>query len=876
MDLITTHLNADFDALGAMIAAGKLYPGARLAFSGAQEPAMRDFFLKAPFPPPEIARPSQVRLEQVTRLILVDTKHPSRIGRFAELLESPAVEIHIYDHHPCAPGDIRGTVEVLEPVGATTTLFVERLKKGEISLTAEEATLLALGIYEETGSFTHVSTTPRDIEAAAWLLSQGARIALIADFIHKELTPEQLDLLHELHQSARSYQIGAVRVVFAVGSLPTYLPDLALVAHRLRDMENLDVLFTIVRMEDRVYLVARSRIPEVDVGEIAAELGGGGHPTAASAAIKDLSLAQAEERVLDLLKQRVHPQLTAGAIMTRPVKTIAGERTLREAGEEMTRYGVNVLPVLEGERFAGLITREVVQKALFHGLGDHPATELMTTEVTSADPSTPIARIEALMIERHQRFLPVLKEGQVVGAITRTDLLRSLHEELLRKSGIGEEDANRQPVSHRNVTPAMERMLPPRVREVLRQAGDLADALGVGLYLVGGIVRDILLGQENWDVDLVLEGDAIYFAQRLAEALGARVRSHQKFGTAVVIFPDGLKLDLATARTEYYEAPAALPTVEVSSLKKDLYRRDFTINALALRLNRKQYGQLIDYFGGQRDLKEGVVRVLHNLSFVEDPTRVFRAIRFEQRFGFKIGRHTQRLIASAVKMDLFHKLSGARLLGELESLFAEAEPAKVLRRMDDFDLFRFIHPALRLTPVTTRLFEGLRETLAWHRIQFPEEAVQRWYLYLLALLDSLSDDALREVCARLCMPGRLSDRFLQDRARIQETLAAMARSAHLLPSAAYALLHPVSLEGLLFAMTKTTRGESRRVIAQYLSHLRNVRPLVTGRDLQALGIPPGPRFRQILDRLLDARLDGEVQTPEQERALVQHEFLAAL
>ncbi|MBI5378642.1 MAG: hypothetical protein HZA23_00605, partial [Nitrospirae bacterium] len=208
------------------------------------------------------------------------------------------------------------------------------------------------------------------------------------------------------------------------------------------------------------------------------------------------------------------------------------------------------------------------------------------------------------------------------------------------------------------------------------------------------------------------------------------------------------------------------------------------------------------------------------------------------------------------------------------SLFAEAEPVKVLRRMADFDLLRFIHPALRLTPASTRLFEGLRETLAWHRIQFPEEAIQRWYLYLMALLDSLADDALREVCARLCMPGRLSDRFIQDRACVQETLAALARGGHVQPSAVYALLHPASLGGLLFAMTKTTRGESRRVIAHYLSDIRKVRPGVTGRDLQALGIPPGPRFRQILDRLLAARLDGEVQTPEQERALVQREFLA--
>ena len=192
----------------------------------------------------------------------------------------------------------------------------------------------------------------------------------------------------------------------------------------------------------------------------------------------------------------------------------------------------------------------------------------------------------------------------------------------------------------------------------------MAEGLGYGAYLVGGSVRDLLRGEENLDLDIVIEGDGIAFARVLGEKLGAKVRTHQKFATAQ-IFVDSLKLDVATARTEYYESPAALPKVETSSIKKDLYRRDFTINTLAVKLNSRDFGVLIDFFGGQRDLREKAIRVLHNLSFVEDPTRAFRAVRFAERFGFKISRHTENLIKSTLEMNLFDMLSGPRLFEEL-------------------------------------------------------------------------------------------------------------------------------------------------------------------------------------------------------------------
>ena len=262
--------------------------------------------------------------------------------------------------------------------------------------------------------------------------------------------------------------------------------------------------------------------------------------------------------------------------------------------------------------------------------------------------------------------------------------------------------------SARNVQRLIEERVPPDVREALRLVGEVADEAGFPVYLVGGIVRDLFLRVTNLDVDIVVEGDGIIFAGMLVKNAGGRMKAHQKFGTAVVVLPNGLKLDIATARLEYYESPAALPTVELSSIKKDLYRRDFTINTLAVRLNRKRYGELIDFFGGLRDIKEKTIRVLHSLSFVEDPTRVLRAIRFEQRFDFKLSKHTQNLIKSAVNMKLFNRLTGKRMYAELILLFSEAEPLKVLKRMKDLDLLKFIHPNLKATVEAERLFTGDR------------------------------------------------------------------------------------------------------------------------------------------------------------------------
>ena len=866
MDIITSHTNADFDALASMVAAKKLYPDATIVFAGSQEKNMRDFFLESAFYAVETARLKNIDVEKITRLIIVDNRNPVRLGKLAGALGRPGVSVLVFDHHPAAEGDIQGDVEVVQEVGATTTIMVELLQQKKVPITPTEATILALGIYEETGSLTFISTTERDAMAAAYLISQGAHLNVVSDFLSRELTVEQIAILNDLVMSAKSYEINGVPVVIAAMATPQYVPDLANLAHKIRETQSLDTLFLVVQMGDKTHLIARSRIPSVNAGRVLEEFGGGGHASAASAVARDMTYLQARERLIDILKRHITPGRIASEIMTAPVKTVLLGSTIHDAGESMTRFSVNVLPVVEKDGYLGIITREVVQKALFHGLGEQPVEAFMTSGGPTAAPDMPMEQVERIMIEEHQRFIPVLdRGGAILGAITRTDLLRSLHEERLQDpSGDGEGSQSR-----RNVRNFMQERFPAEVRDALKLVGEVADETGFLVYLVGGIVRDLFLRVPNFDVDIVVEGDGITFAGLLANKTGGRLRTHQKFGTAVVKLPKGLKIDIATARLEYYESPAAMPTVELSSIKKDLYRRDFTINTLAVRLEKKRFGELIDFFGGLRDIKDKTIRVLHNLSFVEDPTRVLRAIRFEQRFDFKISKHTQNMIKTAVAMRLFDRLTGERIYTELVLMFAEAEPIKGLKRMKELDLLKFIHPLLTVTPNTDKLFAGLSETLTWFRLLYLDLPLEKGFVYFLGLLDRLKGPEAEEALERLAAPMRIRERVRLARLHCHDVLPILSREPLLAPSRVYALLHPLDIESLLLMMAEAKQERARKYISLYLTHLRGVTVTLTGDDLKTMGIPPGPQYKKILAELLDAKLDEQVRTPEDEKEFVK-------
>jgi len=877
MEIIATHTNADFDALGSMLAAKKLYPEAIPVFPGSQERSLRDFFVDSAWYAFETQRIRDIDMDRIRRLILVDTRQLSRIGKFKEIIGRPGLDVHIFDHHPPSPDDVRGSLEVIREVGATVTVMLSVLRERGVEVASDEATVMMLGLYEDTGGLTFSSTTPEDFHAAGYLRSRGASLNIISDMISRELTAEQVFLLNDLIRSATRYTVNGVSLVIAMASVDRYIGDIAVLVHKLKDMENLDVIFGLVRMADRVYLIGRSRIEEVNVGLIAAGFGGGGHPTAASATIKGMTLYEARERLIELLQETIQPERCSRDLMTFPVKTIEADRSLGAAAELLTRYDINVLPVLERGRVVGLISRQVVEKASFHGLKDRPVREFMASEFATVTPETRVAQLQELIIRKGQRFVPVLRGEELVGAVTRTDILRSFQEEFTKAGDVPSPVESRRLQDRRKmITRLIEERLPRRIQSILRELGRVADEMGYSVYAVGGFVRDLVMGVNNLDVDIVVEKDGIGFAREVARRFSCRLRVHKRFGTAVLVFPDGIKVDVATARLEYYDFPGATPTIELTSIKRDLYRRDFTINTLAVRLNEAQFGTLMDFFGALQDIRERTIRVLHSLSFIEDPTRIFRAIRFEQRLGFQLGKQTQNLIRNALKMGFLEKLSGGRIFSELLLILKEEDPASILQRSEDFGLLRIINSDLVFTRDRAVLFERIRAILSWYRLLYLGERYDRWLVYFLGLVDGLSERKLNALFERLALQGKNRIRITEARRGAQQALTALRRKTsggrRLRASEIYDIMDPLPTEARLFMMAKTEDEEIKRLISLYFTSLKNVRTALRGRDLISMGFEPGPLFREIINALLMARLDKKIESREDEVAFVRRSY----
>jgi tRNA nucleotidyltransferase (CCA-adding enzyme) len=656
--------------------------------------------------------------------------------------------------------------------------------------------------------------------------------------------------------------------------LPKYIDEFALLVRRFMVMENLNTLFAIARMGERTYLIARSRIPEVNVGAIARDFGGGGHASAASATVQDMTIIEAEEKLIRLLHKHVLPERIASELMSSPVISGNLEISITQADEIFNRYNITVLPIVnDQQKVVGLISRVMVGKATQLGLSDLTVNEYMTTDFATLPPSATLADIQELIIEHRQRFIPVVEENVLKGVITRTDLLNLLvkdpaHMPQSLLSGEIQPSSER----NRNMTALMVEMLSRDLVVLLKKIGEVAQRNGYRVYAVGGFVRDLLLHEKNLDLDIVIEGNGIDFAKKLAEQLKGEVRVHEKFSTAVVKLPDGFKIDVATARLEYYEYPAAMPTVELSSIKLDLYRRDFTINAMAIHLNPDTFGSLVDFFNSQNDLKNRQIRILHNLSFVEDPTRIFRAIRLEQRMGFRIGKHTEKLIKNAVKRNLFDRFFGYRFFTELKIILSEENPLPALKRIADFGLLTFLHPRLHMNAKMEDLLEETQRALAWHKLLYLDEPCRQWLVYLLALLTTIPAKDVLAFCKRFEVPERHKQMIMKEKFDVRRVTNTLKRNLPQRNSGIYHLLQDLSDEGLLHLMGLVKTPENKKAISLFVTDLRQVNTETDGHDLKKLGYRAGPLYGTILTRLLDARLDGLVTNKKEELAFIQKNF----
>ncbi|MEA4926654.1 MAG: CBS domain-containing protein [Syntrophomonadaceae bacterium] len=860
MEIITAHNALDFDGLASMVGASKLYPSAFMVIPGTVSKKIKQFmglYKDSLF----IKTPKEINLKDVTRVILVDTANPGRLGQLKELAQNKTLDYHIYDHHPQAADDLVGSIHEVHKTGALTTVMVEKIVARDIAVSPFEATILALGIYEDTGSLLFPSTTARDAQAVSHLLNYKANLKVVANFMEQPFSVAQRQILQSLLDTARHYKINNVDILMALCDSNEFIPGLDMVAYRLFSMEEADAVFVIALMQGKVNVVARSGTNNLRVNEVLHFLGGRGHEKAAAAVVKGKSCAEVAELILSHIPDKIRPAVVARDIMSTPVKTIAQYRTMEEAGRIMLRYGHTGMPVVDGEKVVGVISRRDADKAIVHELGHAPVKGFMTTEVITVSPDTSINEIQKMVVEYDIGRLPVVDQGRLVGIVSRTDILRILHgedtpedHELLYSFSDGGAENLRQ---------LMRERLPEDIFAVLQQAGAIAQELDSTVYCVGGYVRDLLLNVPNFDMDLVAEGDGRELATRLAQRLGGKVRIHDRFATASVILNEGTKIDVATARTEYYEFPAALPMVERSSIREDMYRRDFTINTLALCLNPNKFGDLIDYFGGRKDIQNRYIRILYNLSFVEDPTRILRAIRFEQRYRFTIEPDTLRFAKDAIDRRMLGKLSYKRIMQELILILSEKDPMSALERMTDTGVWKYILPEVKLEKLTKVPFKRIPIVIGWWENRYYGPKIQAWLVYLQAIFSKLTEPQLADVLSRYPL-DRSAQRSIEDSACVPLLAQRISNDPNLRPSQLYKMLSHLGPENMLYLLLHIRQENVWDRVVQYCDLKEKVKVEINGHDLKKMGLKAGPDFKSILAELYLLKLDGVINNRKDE------------
>ncbi len=888
MDLILCHTTADFDAFGAAIGLSRLYPGSRIVLAGGAHPPVRDFLALYRDEFALIERRS-VTPEKIRILHVVDTQRRDRLGKTAEWLDRPGVEIRVYDHHGQGDSDIPATHWMIAPVGATTTLMVEQLQAQAVDLTIAEATAMALGIHVDTGSLTYDQTTPRDAQALAWLMGQGANITAIGEYVDPGLAPALQALLQTALAQIERRSLQGQTIAWVQLATPSYVAGLSGVASRLMALTEIDGLLLghRYRRGERAVLtvIGRSRIPGTDLAQLFQPLGGGGHAQAAALTLHDVDPAGMLAQLVEAWAAQVPLAVTARALMSAPVRTVLPATTIAEAQRILLRYGHSGLAVVDQlGQLVGIIARRDLDIAFHHGFGHAPVKGYMRWPVRTIGLDTPLPAIEQLMVTYDIGRLPVMMEGQLVGIVTRTDVLR-------QRAGNGGGWARRSGSAGPSLLPLIGRLATP-LQELLAIAAQKAEARGWQLYLVGGGVRDLLLATGDdpvmlHDLDLVVDGDHQAAESGAGMTLGqelqalypeARLEVHGKFQTAALLWHrhpvlDSLWIDIATARTEFYPYPAANPEVEASSIQQDLYRRDFTMNALALRLTSPQAGEMLDFFGGAADLRSRTVRVLHPNSFIEDPTRIFRGVRLAVRLGFAFDHQTEASIRYAIGSGIYQQVAEqqvapalqTRLKAELRYILQSADWRSAIRQLADLEALKCIHATLQLTPELSR---QLRRMEYWLKQFDPADRLIHWQMLLETLIAGI-EPAYRSIVAQnLQLTTEGIDRLTQ--LADVETAIGAALPSWVKPSQVVEGLREYDRGLLLLVGVRSRLG--RRVMRQYLQEWSQVKPLLNGNDLRDLGYKPGKEFKAILAAVLGATLDGEIQDREGAIEFVRERF----
>lgn len=871
MELVLCHRNMDFDCLASQLAVAKLHPAARLVPAFPLSQRLKSFLslYRDHLPVVDL---QYIDWEAVKHVYIVDCQKTDRLDdrarkHFLDFAESGTYTI--FDHHEVEPGSlIEGASpnSIVKKTGSAASILVEKLKEQKIKLTGFEATVIAAGIYEDTGCLTHLGTCELDALGVAYCLSQGANLERINHLIRPGFNEHQIALYEKLKSKEENFTLAGTQFTVCCGETDRFIDGLSEISSKLLENTASDALVTMVAMKDRIHVVGRSESALFDLRGLAQMLGGGGHSGAISAVVRGTALEELRERVIRFFKYEMNAERTAANVMSTPVHTIHPDIDMDEAGRIMLRYSTDGLVVMDKEEIVGIVSKRDVDKARHHKLGHAPVCGFMSHPVITVRTESPLSQIQSIMVAEDIGRLPVLDgEGKLAGIVGRRELLHALY---------GDDDNGDQAAAR--IAPRLAvidadkltERTEPELLKLYREIGSVAAELGMVAYLVGGSVRDLILDRQNFDIDFVVEEGS---ARKLASALSERapqryelVVEHARFDTATLYthLPERRELDIATARTEYYEYPAALPTVEPSSLQQDLFRRDFTINALALCLHPDRFYDIVDYFNGLGDMKARHLRILHPFSFIEDPTRMVRAARFAARLNFHLEARTKRQAERAIQLGILDNLGGVRLKEELR-LILESD-----NRIAALDMLAELGGGLRFLDAAIDYNDRVRLHLRRARKLLTNYPLSRPYtVYLGVLLHTLSESALGATLTRLHLSDEEKN-WIIDSKRILQGLSELQSCSS--PSDLYRVLHGHNEHSLAIAVSVAAAGSRlRRNIRTYFEELKDVKTSLRGNDLIAMGIPQGPEIGRILSILLFARLDGELSSAEEERTFVQ-------
>ncbi|WP_144559280.1 CBS domain-containing protein [Shouchella miscanthi] len=803
MRLIVSHTNLDFDGLASLVAAHKFDPKAVLALPPSLGERVKQFlhFYSDSF---DWYTYKQIDWSNVSAITYVDCSTDERAG-VASFLVNNEIERSYIDHHQS------------EATGANITLLLQPIIHQGIAVSPIEATLFGLGLYSDTNRLTNDTVTIADMKAAVFLHENGMDLTVIREFLQAHAGEHPL--FKTLFNAVDIQTIAEKRIVFSTCIADQYIADIATVVEEIHSLYAPDATIVLCQLHHHTYMIARATSADIPIQILAQQLGGNGHDYAASAICRNEPLAKAYATVRHLLTACIQVKTPIRSIMHWPVQTFFASSTVAEVFHESNHLPYKGFPVVnDRKQVIGMLTAAKLKKAIDLNQGTELVASIMSKKVLTLKATDSIEQGKKVMMENEIGRIPICQsDGTLEGIITRSSIITSPFEHPPHYS-----DSE------------LTRYFGEKRFTFLRKIGELADAQDVQVYIVGGIVRDFILNRLSKDIDLVVEGDAISFARTLANQFGGEVQQHDHFLTATWII-HSVSIDLVTARREHYRTPGALPDVQAASIKDDLARRDFAINAIAVSLNASCFGEILDPFQGRQQIQAKTVSILHPLSFIEDPTRLFRALRFAKRLGFQLGDETKK--QAKIMGHAIQTISKQRLYHELELSHREDQLPWLFKALNEYHVWKIFFGA------------NMSEN-AYKHIQhlFREGVNESIFLAIAAIayeqhsLESLHAFALTKLTKKLLTDIQLIEDY-QDETSLDNL---------------HGSLFSVKDAAIFFFITLPNKENS--MLSQYRNAREMLTPLVTGRDLIALGFKPSPLFSTWLLDIEKRQLTGEIKT----------------